>query len=114
MIDPGQRRTRLTYQEPTYTIDSVGQQIETWADVIASVPARLSPLNAKETYWARQIHSETTHEVNIRFHPVIKPTGRFKVTGTDRVLNIVGIVDDENRHIELTISCVEQTPSENL
>jgi SPP1 family predicted phage head-tail adaptor len=115
VIDPGQMRTKLVYQEPpaSPTLDSYGQPVEEWADV-ATVWARLRPLSGRELYYAQQMHAQTTHEVVTRWRPGIKPTGRFTVAdGSDpvRVLNILGIADFESRRIELTISCVEPTPS---
>jgi SPP1 family predicted phage head-tail adaptor len=113
MIDPGQMRTKLVYQESTPAPDSYGQAVEDWADVF-TVWARVRPLSGREIFYAQQVHAQTTHEVVCRYRGGIKPTGRFTVAdGSDpaRVLNIVGIADFESRRVELTISCVEPTPS---
>jgi SPP1 family predicted phage head-tail adaptor len=106
MTDPGQFRTKLIYQESTSVLDTVGQPIETWSDAF-TVFAKVSPLNARETWWARQTHAETTHMVECRYHTRIKPYGRFKIAGTDRILNIEGVRDVDERRIELSISCIE-------
>lgn len=110
MIDPGQFRTPLTYQTPVSTIDSYGQPVTAWTDVVTFV-ALVRPLNGREVFYARQVHAETTHQVVCRYRTDFTPTGRFIVAGTNRVLNIVGLLDFEDRRIELTIPCVERTPS---
>jgi len=110
-IDPGQFRQRLTYQEPTISKDSVGQAVESFADV-ATVWAMVSPLNAREQYWASQVQASTTHTITCRYDARLKPTGRFLMDGS-RVLNIDGIKDEDSRRVQLTISATEQIPSES-
>jgi SPP1 family predicted phage head-tail adaptor len=112
VIDPGQMRTKLIYQEASTAPDSYGDPIETWADV-ATVWARLRPLSGREIFYAQQVHAQTTHEVVARYIAAIKPTGRFTVadgSNPARVLNILGVDDTDSRRVELTISCLESTP----
>jgi len=111
MIDPGQLRTPLTLQTLTTSKDSLGQPIETWSD-ITTVWAKVSPLNARETFWASQTQASTTHTIVCRYDARITTTCRFVMDGS-RVLNVDGVKDEDSRRIQLTISATEQVPSES-
>lgn len=112
MIDPGQMRTKLIYQEAVPSDDDPyndnhGANAD-WSDV-ATVWARVRALSGREVFYASQVQSEETHEVICRHRPGIKPTGRFRVAGTDRYLHIAAPPDDfESRRIWLKIKCVER------
>lgn len=107
MIDPGQMRTRLTYQEPTTVDDGAGSSSTEWADV-CTVWARVRPAKADETVQGGpQVQGRVDYEITCRFDPRIEPTGRFLIEGTARILNIAAVVDWELRRQELTIKAHE-------
>jgi SPP1 family predicted phage head-tail adaptor len=106
MIDPGQMRTKLVYQERTLAKNTFGGVDETWQDV-ATVWAKVEPLSGRKLFYARQLHDATTHSVTCRYDGRIKTVGRLSIHGTGRVLKILGVLDAEERRIELTINCLE-------
>jgi SPP1 family predicted phage head-tail adaptor len=110
ITDPGAFRQKLTYQEPTLAKDAVGQPIESWEDV-AVVWAKISPLSARESWWAQQTHATTTHQITCRYDARIKPTGRLKLG--DRLFAIGGVMNVDERRIFLILACTEAIPSES-
>lgn len=107
MIDPGQMRTRLVYQESTRVEDGAGSSTDGWADVF-TLWARVRPARADESVQAGpQVQGRVDYEVVCRFDPRIAIDGRFLIEGTARALNIASIVDWELRGVELTVKAHE-------
>jgi len=109
MIDPGSLRSILVYERPESARDSRGQSIKTWV-AVATIQANVNPLAGREGYWAKQVNAEVTHEVTLRYRPWLDPTGRFRFVGTNRVLNIKGVINVEERGVWAVASCVEAVP----
>jgi len=109
MTGSGEMRIKIVYQEPTQAKDALGQPIKTWVDVFEGFGA-LRPLTAREINLAGQTTAEATHRLAIRWRPGVKPTGRFLVAGTDRVLNISGALNVNERNAEIVLTCVEAIP----
>jgi SPP1 family predicted phage head-tail adaptor len=109
-IDPGEFRRPLTLQTATIARNTVGQAVQTWNDV-ATIWARVSPLNARETFYAQQNHATTSHAITCRYDSRIVPTARFKMG--DRLFAIDGVRDLDERNIYLIVNCTEQIPSES-
>jgi SPP1 family predicted phage head-tail adaptor len=107
MIDPGQMRTRLVYQEPTNVEDGAGSSTTEWADVFV-LWARVRPAKSDErVQGGPQVQGRVDYEITCRYDARIEPTGRFLIEGTSRVLNIAAVVDWELRRVELTIRAHE-------
>lgn len=105
LVDPGQFRTKLTLQTRVVSQDSVGGTVETWTDGPA-VWAKVSPLSAREQWWAQQTHATTTHMVTARYDARIDSTCRLKLG--DRVLNIDGVRDVDEGRVYMVISATEE------
>jgi len=103
-LDPGRYRTILQLQSIATSKDSVGQSIETWSD-IAVVWASVNALSAREQWWAQQTQATTTHLITCRYDARITPGTRFKLG--ERVLNIDGVRDTDERHVEMIVNCTE-------
>lgn len=99
-------RLKVVYQEPSSSKDRLGQPLKTWVDVFEGFGA-LRPLSARELQFAGQTTAEATHRLAIRHRPGVKPTGRFLIAGTNRVLSISGALNINERNAELVITCVE-------
>jgi SPP1 family predicted phage head-tail adaptor len=111
-IDPGEFRTPVVLQNATYTKNSVGQPVETWSDV-ATIWAKVSPLSAREQFYAAQTQASRTHNVIMRYDSRVTPTCRLKIAGTDRILAIEGVRDLEERRQYMVVGATEQVPSES-
>lgn len=107
MIDPGQMRTRLVYEEEAAAAhDAHGNPVATWGPV-CELWARVRPLKGSEEARADRVSGSRQHEVTCRFDPRIRTTGRLRIKGTGRVMQIDSIVDWEERRVELTIAATE-------
>jgi SPP1 family predicted phage head-tail adaptor len=108
-IDPGEFRTPIVLQTPSITRDTVGQAQKTWTDVV-TIWARVSPISAREQFYAQQNQATTTHSIACRYDSRIVPTARFKMGG--RIFNVDGVRNLDERNVYLLIQATEQIPSE--
>lgn len=108
MIDPGQMRTRLVYEAEVEdgTYNGHGDPIVPWTPLF-ELWARVRPLRGGEGDRADQVRGTRLHEVVCRWRPDIEYTGRLRIKGTDRVMQIESVVDWEERRRELTITATE-------
>ncbi|WP_337177663.1 phage head closure protein [Paludisphaera sp.] len=110
MIDPGQMRTRLVYEEPTPTglYDEHGDPVEPWTARF-EFWARVRPVKGSESIQAGQAAGSRSHEIVCRWRPGFTIDGRlrFKLE-PDRAMQIESIVDWEERRAELTITATEE------
>ena len=51
----GAMRQRITVQTPTFTVDTAGQSIPTWADTFAQEPAMFQSTNGAEVLLGKQV-----------------------------------------------------------
>ena len=102
----GELRLSLTIQTPTRAENSKGEVLVAYVDA-GSFYASVEPLTSREINFARQAELSTTHRIRARYTPDLKSDCRLKF-GT-RIFDIVGIVNVEERNIELEISAVEVT-----
>ena len=77
MIPSGQRDQRITIQQPSASVDALGQRVETWSDV-ATVWARARPVRGREFFAAGAEQSEAAVTFGILY--------RSDVTAAMRVL----------------------------
>lgn len=99
----GELRHPLTIQNRSTTRDDTGQELETWSDV-ATVWGRVEPLSGSEQKHGAGIEAETTHRVTLRY-TTLYAADRLKF-GV-RVLQIINILNTDERSIELIVMCKE-------
>jgi SPP1 family predicted phage head-tail adaptor len=105
----GKLRHRLTIQEYSKADDSFGEPIKTWAN-ISSVPTvwgSIEPISGNEFFTARQIASETTHRITIRYKEGLDNKMRFKFGS--RYFYILSVLDKDEKGVEMEIMCREDT-----
>ena len=66
MSNPGRLDRRITIQQNTPTRDSVGQSIDSWAD-LATVWAEVVPVSGSESFQAKQVGAEAVAKFRIRY-----------------------------------------------
>lgn len=77
-----------------------------WA-LFAQVYAKIEPLSGRELIAARALQSPVNVRVTTWYVPGVLPTMRVRFEG--RTLNVHAVVDVNNLHKELELSCVEVT-----
>lgn len=100
----GDLRHSVTIERVTETTDDLGQPVQVWTPV-ATVRAAVEPLQGRELYAAQAVHSEAQYNVRVRYLSGITPKDRVKYGS--RYLNILSVIDKEERHRELTLLCSE-------
>lgn len=75
-LNVGAMNQRVTIQQPSSSVDALGQRVETWADV-ATVWAQAQPLRGREFFAAGQVQSEASVRFRLRYRAGI--TGAMRV-----------------------------------
>ena len=100
----GRLRHRLKLQEATETRDGHGGITRGW--VTYSVRwASVEPLRGQELFAAQQINAEITHRVRLRYCDDL--TASHRLVFGSRSLNILSILNPEERNRELEVMCKE-------
>ena len=87
------------------TANAYGATTKTWATV-DTVQAAITPLSGNELTIARQASERVTHRVEMHYSSVVVPKARLKYG--DRVLNIEGVTNTEERDRTLVVMCAEE------
>jgi SPP1 family predicted phage head-tail adaptor len=100
-MNPGKLDKRITIIGQAGSQNSYGETDNICTE-IATVWANINPLQGREYFWAKQVHSELTIKVTIRYRPDILPNMRIKYS--NRMLEIIAPpinVKEQNRFLEL-------------
>ena len=103
-LDSSTLRRRITIQSRTATLDSFGQQVTTWTNLV-SCWASIEPLSGHELIAAQAVSSELSHTVTIQYRTTV--TAAMRVLYQGRVLNIQSVTDPETAHVALQLLCSE-------
>jgi len=95
---------RITLQQPTPTRNALGEPAIAWTD-FATVWAGVQPIQGREFWAQQQVQSDVTVRVRMRFLRGVNSAMRIKYG--DRVLNIISVIDPNERHAELQLMCSE-------
>jgi SPP1 family predicted phage head-tail adaptor len=101
----GDLRHRVTLQQPVAGSNTIGEIVNTWADV-ATVWAAVEPATGSWYYAGQQAESKVDGRVRIRYRSDVLPTWRIKFG--DRYLTIVSILNPNERNKETVIMYTEQ------
>lgn len=101
---PGKLRHFVRIQNATASQDAYGDTTDTFADV-DEVYASIEPLQGAELFAAQQVDPSVSYRVRMRYTDEVTPQTRI-VHGT-RTLEVVSVMDREERHIELELLCKE-------
>jgi SPP1 family predicted phage head-tail adaptor len=103
-MQAGQLRKRVTVQQRSTTQDTHGQPLTEWTEYM-TVWAAVQPLSGRKLIEAEALHSETTHEVLMRYHAGI--TAKMRVMYGEKIFNVQNVIDEDERHRHLTLLCSE-------
>lgn len=112
MAAVGPMNTPIWLERPTGERDALGNRepewqpfFQTWADV--------ETVGASEPYIADRVGPQATLLIRTRWYPGVDSTMRIIMRtpgGTDRVLQIVGVLNENEQNAMLLIQAVEQLP----
>lgn len=105
----GQLTRRLRIQSRSSTQDSFGGPNLTWVDV-ATVWAEIRPITGRELENARQIASEVSHQILVRYQPTLadpKVVAGYRALYNGRVFNIHASMNEDERNAVLTLLASE-------
>ena len=94
MIRPGEMRERVTVQQATPTVNSIGESTLTW-NTLTTVWAAVNGVSSSEALVDGQQESRITHRVRLRYITGLRHTDRFLWRG--RILQIVSLLEYANR-----------------
>jgi SPP1 family predicted phage head-tail adaptor len=103
-LDSSSLNRRITIQSRASTLDSFGQQVTTWTDLL-SCWASLESQSGKELLAAQAINSELTDMVTVLYRSTV--TAAMRVLYQGRVLNIQSVIDPDTAHVALQLMCSE-------
>lgn len=109
----GDLRRRITFQQRATSKDTFGQQVVSWSDYLASVPAEISALSGRELLAAQAVNAEVTHELRVRYSSLLADPVKVAALravyvndGVTRYFNLSAprIIDERNREIVIQAS----------
>lgn len=100
MIDIGRLKHRITFQQLGQSKDEYGEIVEEWVG-IKTVWAEISPVSGQQFFVAKQINSEISHNVYIRYRDDLKPSMRIKFKGRSFEILYIMNVKEENRLMQI-------------
>lgn len=75
---------------------------------------QVESLSGREAEIARQVDGRTTHRVRMRYRPGVSTTWRLRLPkrreAADRILQLVSVLNVDERDDELELLCVEVAP----
>jgi SPP1 family predicted phage head-tail adaptor len=102
----GELRHRIRIEQPTDTRDSGGGYTRVWT-LLDVVRANVTPQDeGSESVEADANTSTRRHVVTLRYRTGV--TAAMRVVLNNRTLRIISVVDPEERHEKLVLTCVEK------
>lgn len=101
---PGQLRHFVTIQNPSESQDAYGDVTDTQV-VVDEVWASIEPLQGAELFAAQQVDPTISYRVRMRYTDEV--TAKSTIVHETRTLEVVSVMDNGERHIELELLCKE-------
>ena len=104
----GRLRHRVLIEENNPTTDNYGGKTDNWQRVVdpyGEVWAAVEPLSARELIQAQQVNAEATIRGLMRYWDGLTTQHRLRHNG--RVLEILSIVNRDDRNIQIELMCKE-------
>jgi len=105
----GTLRHRIAIQGETSIPDGMGGFTTTWAAItgMASVPAAIWPLSAKESLDAMKLELTVTHKIRIRYRSGI--TAANRILFGSRTFNIISMINPDEKNKMIDFLAIEET-----
>lgn len=105
----GDLRHVVQLQQRDALQDGYGQQARTWT-TLTTLYVDIQPLSGVQLERARSIYNETSHEVHVRFQPMladIRQVGSYRLLFGSRIFDIGGSMNLGERNREVVLLCKE-------
>ncbi len=105
-MQAGKLRKRVTIQTPTGAVDAFGEQTSTWTTLATVWGEPQNEGGAEGTEGAR-MQADVTEVISIRYYPGLTLTPGMRLVIGTRYLDVVSVVNVEERGVEWLLSCRE-------
>ena len=106
-MNAGTLRHRIRIEESKRSDDGQAGSDLTWSVIRCGFTfAEIRPVNSSDRFDASMIYNGTSHIVKMRYMRGV--TSGQRIVYKDRIFNIQGVVNDNERQKQLTISCEER------
>lgn len=105
-MQAGKLRHRVELHSASTDRSDYGEQTETWSKY-DTVWASIEPLQGRELMHAQQISAEITHLARMRYNS--SAATEHRVIFGARTLEIISIINPEERNREMVLMCKEVT-----
>lgn len=99
-MQSGRLRHKISIEKVTETINDAGEVTESWGE-FANIWAQIMPLVGKEYWSSRQVESEVTGKIRIRYLPGVTP--KMRINSNNRIYNIEAVINIEERNMETVL-----------
>lgn len=103
-MQAGTLRHVIAIQVNQGTQNDAGELVPSWVTTITG-RASVEPITGREFFDARQVQSEVTHRVRMRYRSGIVPT--MRILFESRILMVEAVIDVGERQRELHLMCRE-------
>lgn len=103
-MEIGRLKHRITFQELINTKNEYGELENNWNDTL-TVWAEVRPTSGKSFFNAKQVNSEISHSVYIRYRKGLSPSMRIKFK--ERTFEILYIMNVNENNTLMQIYCKE-------
>ena len=103
-------RHRVSLESQSTSKDTFGQPLQSWATVLTCWAA-VEPLSGRELLAARQMASEVTHRVIVRYQAALaapRTVMTYRVNFGERYFDIREVLNTDERDREVHMLCVER------
>ena len=99
-MQSGKLRHKISIEKVNETINDAGEVTESWVE-FANIWAQIMPLVGREYWSSRQVESEVTGKIRIRYLPGVTP--KMRINSNNRIYNIEAVINIEERNIEMVL-----------
>ena len=109
VLSAGQLNCRVIVKRPSNELDAYGSVVPEWVEVM-TVWAGIQPLTGRELVSARQLASEVSHQLTVRYQPLladIKQVVGYRACYKGRVFNLHAVLNEDESNVLLTLLASE-------
>jgi SPP1 family predicted phage head-tail adaptor len=99
-------RHRLKIEDPSYSLDDTGGQLEVWTET-DEVWGEVRGLSGRERVYANAFESDVSHKITLRQPAPLSPKSRLK--HNDDVYDVVAVYDPDGQDRVLVCECISRS-----